>query len=502
MWEKYYTALVTIERNEDGTFKRENGQKKVVFLEKWNDATKKTDEQINKHFENKNAALAMLTGKKNGLTIIDFDTKDDELIMELYLIAPTKVIETEKGFHFYYKYISDKDFYTKAGAFGEGVDCRNDGGVIFCPPTPNYKPWSKEPTSDISEYGLELLKTKLQGKKKIDLANSTTRNDDLFRMACGWIDHYDEKVVWSRMVKANRDFKKGSLDDKELDAIYQQAVKYKKTGELPKADENIKIVHLSELAELQGEEALTKTGMGFLDESMGGGVAKGSAIVVAAVAGEGKTTFMQSLSYHVAKQGMTCLWFSYEERVSAIWNRFKNMGLNKKHILLAPTDLSDNKIDYISRVVDKQKETEEFFFVFIDQLSHIAPKVDKNTNINSLSSNFALYLGEMSKQLKEMAMEKNIIVVVAHQLGRSGELAYSDMIRHAPDKVIFLEREPAPKGGTEKFTDKTFMKMNKNRPIGTSPIIPMRVINNRFVHYDSNGLAEDAIEIMGARLDL
>lgn len=262
----------------------------------------------------------------------------------------------------------------------------------------------------------------------------------------------------------------------------------------------IEIVHLSKIAEEQGEAELIETDMGFLDEAMGGGIPKGGAVVVAAIAGEGKTTMMQSISYHLAKQDINSLWFSYEENINSIWSRFKAMGLTDKHLLFAPTDLEDNKIDYIEKAVKKYKRTNEFFVVFIDQLSHIAPKVDGKTNLDNISKNFALYLGIMSTQLKDLAMKYGIIVIVAHQLGRSGELAYSDMVRHAPDKVIFLEREKAGPGGDDRFTDRTFMKMNKNRPIGTSPIIPMRVVKSRFVHYSSNSLAEEAMELMDAKL--
>lgn len=264
--------------------------------------------------------------------------------------------------------------------------------------------------------------------------------------------------------------------------------------------EQIRIVHLSEIAEKQGEVELIKTGMIFLDEAMGGGISKGGSIVIAAMAGEGKTTFMQSLSYHFSKQDIPCLWFSYEENVNSIWERFKSMGLNEKNLLFAPMDLEDNKIGYIERAIKKYKRTNEFFTVFIDQLSHIAPKVDGKTNVDNLNKNFSLYLGVMSTQLKEIAMKYGIIVVVAHQLGRSGELAYSDMVRHAPDKVIYLEREKASSGTNDRFTDKTLMKMNKNRPIGISPIIPMRVVNSRFVHYSSSELSEEAMRIMGAKI--
>lgn len=262
----------------------------------------------------------------------------------------------------------------------------------------------------------------------------------------------------------------------------------------------IGIAHLSEIAKKQGDIQLVKTGMNFLDEAMGGGITEGGLMVVAAMAGEGKTTFMQSVSYNFAKRGVNCLWFSYEENVNAIWSRFVGMGLNQDHLLFAPINLEDNKIDYIERAIRQFKRNNKFFVVFIDQLSHIAPKIDGKTNIDNINKNFSLYLGIMTTQLKELAMKYGIVIVLAHQLGRSGELAYSDMVRHAPDKVIYLEREKSTIGSDDRFTDKTLMKMNKNRPIGTSPIIPMRVEKSRFIHYHSNPLAEDAMEIMQAKL--
>jgi len=49
-----------------------------------------------------------------------------------------KTIQTNKGFHIWFKF--DPDFKTTTDGFSdyEGVDIRNQGGVVFCPPT-TYK---------------------------------------------------------------------------------------------------------------------------------------------------------------------------------------------------------------------------------------------------------------------------------------------------------------------------------------------------------------------------
>lgn len=264
--------------------------------------------------------------------------------------------------------------------------------------------------------------------------------------------------------------------------------------------EGIRIEHIADIAERQKKEmSMVKMPIGFkiLDDAFEGGLRPGNTVVVAAVAGEGKTAFMQTMSYHYAKQNVTSLWFSYEESMAEIWERFESMEVDKTFQMLAPIDFEDNRIDYLEQVIIKQKKQTEFFVLFVDQLSNLAPKIDNNTNLNQIQTNISLYLGLMAKQIKQLAMKYKIIIVIAHQLGRSGELAYSDMVRHAGDKIVFLEREEAPKGGTEKFTNKTFLKINKNRPLGTRPIVPMTVYKNRFVEFNAGDMVRRAQEEVG-----
>ena len=79
-------------------------------------------------------------------------------------------------------------------------------------------------------------------------------------------------------------------------------------------------------------------------------------------------------------------------------------------------------------------------------------------------------------------MQYKIIIIFAHQLGRSGDVAYSDMIKHAPDKVIYLKREPdTDNKSTEEFTNKTFVIFKKNRPYGSRPRLAMTVKDGLFV---------------------
>ena len=94
-------------------------------------------------------AFAVVTGEQSNLTIVDFDVKDEyyRLIEKHPDLKTFKTIQTNKGFHIWFKY--DTDFKTTTDAFSDykGVDIRNDAGIVFCPPT-TYK----MPNNDIVKY--------------------------------------------------------------------------------------------------------------------------------------------------------------------------------------------------------------------------------------------------------------------------------------------------------------------------------------------------------------
>lgn len=497
MWEKYKTALVTIEQNPDKTFKRVNGQKIVKFLEKWQEAKPKTDKQIKDHFEKPNAALAMLTGKVNNITVIDFDSKDNDLMMELAAISPTKIVETEKGFHFYYKYIPDEDFYTKAGAFGEGVDCRNNGGVIFCPPTPNYITYGEDPISEINNEAKELLRSKMQGKKKIDLANTTTRNDDLFRMACGWIDHYDEKEVWSKMVKANTEFRKGSLDDDELEIIYNQAVKYKKTGQEPEEESKYKLVTLDKVICDTNYEQRYSLGVQALDDAMRdedffstdvqGGLALGEFLAISGRPGNGKTLFAAQITQAMQAQNIKSLWFSYEAKLKKLKRIFEKLGADTR--LIASIEIEKNipmlgNINWIEYYVE-QAVKQGVRLVVIDNLDFLETRNDRVANY---SQNQQAFLSSIVAELSKMALQYQImIILIAHVRKPQSQgfkvkrpflydIAGTSSVERLCNFGIIIDREA---DNDENYSNKSFIYLDKNRESGVRKKVEMEYSNGR-----------------------
>lgn len=86
---------------------------------------------------NNGDSLCVGTGKRSGITVVDFDNKEtyNKLINEFPELKTYKTIKTNKGYHIYFKY--EHSFKNRSNAFDglEGVDVRNDSGFVFTAPT-------------------------------------------------------------------------------------------------------------------------------------------------------------------------------------------------------------------------------------------------------------------------------------------------------------------------------------------------------------------------------
>lgn len=456
------------------------------------------------------ANIGLVTGKISGITVIDVDVEHGGKTDGL---PPTLVARTGNGgWHYYYQY---EPGVTIGAGLRQGIDFRGDGGYVVAPPSvTDYL--DKQGNKKGGKYEFVLLeemvafpqdlfnlqKSKPDWKKVMQGVGEGVRNMTTASLAGKLLASFKkpewETLAWPMLQLWNKNNIPPD-DEKIVRRTFESMMKKHILGQPEEKTEEIKIVHLSEAAAQQEDAEKKPIGIASLDEAMQGGISIGSSVVLAAPSGEGKTAFMVSISYHFIKNNTTCLWFSYEETARDIWKRFEETGIEKEPVF-CPLNLADNKLDFIEEVIKIQKQKTNFFVVFIDQLSFLAPKVPNKADINHIQGNYAMYLGMISQQLKNMAMEYGIIIVFAHQLGRTGDVAYSDMIKHAPDKVIYLKREPANSESEDEFTDKTFVTFKKNRPFGTRPRLVMTVKDGLFIPYNNpNPMVQFTKKIMGAR---
>lgn len=194
-------------------------------------------------------AIAIITGKISGITVMDIDTKNLPDIKDL---PETFTVETNKGFHFYFKH-TDK-VNTGANSFisnGEifNIDIRNNGGIVFAPPSayelPNggitsYKVIQNLPLAEFSIKWLEEIYKKYKLSDEIVKGSSDwkykitnpilegKRNVDFTSIVGGLLNKFPqdewETIVW-KLVQEHNLIQKKPLDEHELRKTFNSIAK-------------------------------------------------------------------------------------------------------------------------------------------------------------------------------------------------------------------------------------------------------------------------------------
>jgi KaiC/GvpD/RAD55 family RecA-like ATPase len=470
----------------------QNGKKTALFLENWKNPTKKSIEKIQEHFKLPGAGIGIATGKINGITVIDFDSMDNELIMELYEIAPTYCVQTTKGIHFYYKYHP----YFKQGTnrFKGSVDVRNEGGLIFAPPTPNYKRWGERSIGEITPEALELLKKYEMESYQQNIVSTETRNDTLFRKMCGWLSYYDDQEAWNRSVKANKEFCKGELTDGELETMFQSAKKYPAQGKKTTVD--------NQLAQIKKEESLSigtlsidkrekryTWGTKKLDNEIVI-LKRGNLVVLGAKRNMGKTTFTFDMAVKNAKLGHRVLYISLEMEKSDIVE-----ALARKHAGITVEEEYNYKIPEYKRtkmlkkledikntptlIFESARRAEGIIFETVKKIMEDNPAdIVFIDNLDCISGNKGEDNNERQKRIITSLMNyttvKKIPVIMIHHYRKSNkqssgmdEMAGSGKVADAADIIINLSRksveESLAAGVQYPETNKTVLWVQKGR---------------------------------------
>ena len=198
-------------------------------------------------------------------------------------------------------------------------------------------------------------------------------------------------------------------------------------------DAPVKILKLSEAAELEAQDTSQEISSGFadLDESMRGGFREGDLTVVSGIAGEGKTTLCRMFTLNFAAKGIPSAWFSHEMSLRELWDEFKLMGAEPDLISYVPTELHDD-LDWTLKHADIAIEQHGVKAIFIDTLGDIVRSVKKQQEL----SNYATYLSQICKDLRKYAIKKRVMVfVVAHAIkntkSKTNETENSDIANSA-----------------------------------------------------------------------
>ena len=168
-----------------------------------------------------------------------------------------------------------------------------------------------------------------------------------------------------------------------------------------------------------------KSGIGEFDTVLGGGIVRGSLVLLGGDPGIGKSTLLTQVSAHLAK-GHKVLYVSAEESCSQVKMRCERLGLNSENLLL----LNETCLE------DIETELDGVEFVVIDSVQAIY------TESLSSAAGSVGQVRECAAKLMRIAKSKNITFFIIGHVTKEGALAGPKVLEHIMDTVLYFEGQP------------------------------------------------------------
>mgnify|MGYP000790035847 FL=1 len=173
------------------------------------------------------------------------------------------------------------------------------------------------------------------------------------------------------------------------------------------------------------EESRVQTGMRELDRVLGGGIVKGSLVLVGGDPGIGKSTILLQMCRNLVHQNVNVLYVSGEESLSQIKMRAERIGVFEKDMLL----LCDNDMDNIERVITKSNAS----VVIIDSIQTMVVE-----EVGSAPGTVT-QVREVTARLMQVAKQYGIAIFIVGHVTKEGNVAGPRTLEHMVDSVLYFE---------------------------------------------------------------
>ena len=174
------------------------------------------------------------------------------------------------------------------------------------------------------------------------------------------------------------------------------------------------------------ETIRTSTGFDELDRVLGGGLVKGSLILLGGEPGIGKSTLILQICNKVKGEGKV-LYVSGEESAEQIKLRADRLGINNEDILfLGETDI-DIVNEAIVEVNPKLVIIDSIQTMYSDELTAAAGSVSQ--------------VREITSQVLRICKSRNITTIIIGHVTKEGNIAGPRVLEHMVDTVLYLEGE-------------------------------------------------------------
>jgi len=168
-------------------------------------------------------------------------------------------------------------------------------------------------------------------------------------------------------------------------------------------------------------------GIDELDRVLGGGLTKGSLVLVGGDPGIGKSTLLLQAVGHLTGQGRRTLYLSAEESLPQIKMRADRLGLASDDLFL----LSDTRIESLEAALDQVQPA----VVVVDSIQTVGIG-----EIDSAVGSVAQIRG-VTTRLMGIAKGRNIATFVVGHVTKDGAIAGPKVMEHMVDTVLYFESE-------------------------------------------------------------
>lgn len=176
------------------------------------------------------------------------------------------------------------------------------------------------------------------------------------------------------------------------------------------------------------EQPRTTTAIKELDRVLGGGLVKGSAILLGGDPGIGKSTLLLQLVSTLSQQGCSCVYISGEESVDQVRLRAKRMGVSGDTVKLASATL----VNDISTTLDTPNAPD---LVIIDSIQTMFLE-----EIGSAPGTVS-QVRSSAHELIRIAKSRGTSMVLVGHVTKEGQIAGPKLLEHMVDTVLYFEGE-------------------------------------------------------------
>jgi DNA repair protein RadA/Sms len=169
------------------------------------------------------------------------------------------------------------------------------------------------------------------------------------------------------------------------------------------------------------------TGLEEFDRVCGGGVAQGSALLIAGDPGVGKSTLLLQVCANAAARGAACAYISGEEAVEQIRSRAERLGLADAPVRLAAETALRDIVDGLKR--------ETFDLVVVDSVQTLW------SDAHEAGPGSVTQVRACAGELVRLAKRRGCAIVLVGHVTKDGQVAGPRVVEHMVDAVLSFEGE-------------------------------------------------------------